>query len=98
MTVQRIFWMLLWLLLIPVLLVVGFLFFGIIAIIVICIIAFIVLLSVVIYLNRKFKYFISNVQTKTVKCEEKKVQKKHETKRTRKEKEIIIEYIEEKTK
>lgn len=91
---KRIMGILLSLLLIPFLLIVGFIFFGAIAVIVLTIIGLIILLSFLFYLNKKFKYFLYHVKSKGQQYTETKTEEKFH-KKTKKGEEIVIEQVEE---
>lgn len=91
---KRIIGILLSLLLIPFLLIVGFIFFGAIAVIVLTIIGLIILLSFLFYLNKKFKYFLYHVKSKGQQYTETKTEERFH-KKTKKGEEIVIEQVEE---
>lgn len=91
---KRIIGILLSLLLIPFLLIVGFIFFGAIAVIVLTIIGLIILLSFLFYLNKKFKYYMYHIKSKGQQYSETKSEEKFH-KKTKKGEEIVIEHVEE---
>ena len=80
---------------IPLIIIGAVLFFSVAAVIVLGIIGLVILLSCVVYINRKFKYAISQINSSAQK-KEKTAEKK--SKRTGKEHEVIIQDIEEREK
>ncbi len=102
MEIKKIIWILISIALIPIGIIIGGIFFGVIAIIVIGIIALFLFLSLVIYLNKKFRWFIRKIKGTTEEYTEQKEgaekakQPKSSARRSGNEEEIIIEQIEEK--
>ncbi len=80
---------------IPLIIIGAVLFFSVAAVIIIGIIGLVILLSFVVYMNRKFKYAISKINSSAQK-KERTTEKK--SKRTGKEHEVVIEYVEEREK
>lgn len=91
---KRIIGIVLSILLIPLFLVLGFIFFGAIAVIVLTIIGLVILLSFLFYLNKKFKYYLYHIKSKGEQYTETKTEKKFH-KKSEKGEEIVIEQVEE---
>lgn len=95
MELRKLIWIILGFILLPVVLAVGFLFFGIVAAIVLVIVVLFVLLSFIFYLNRRFKYALYKFRTNAPGYTSRTEQTIKKTKTKGKEEEIIIEQIEE---
>ena len=95
---KKLVWIIFGFILLPIVLAVGVFFFGIVVIIVLGIIALFVTLSLVIYLNRRFKHAMYQFRTKGSEYAEERVHEKktYKTQKKGKEEEIVIEHIEEK--
>ncbi|MFA6889333.1 MAG: hypothetical protein WC254_07600 [Candidatus Woesearchaeota archaeon] len=87
---KKLYWIL-GIILSPVLLVIGLIFFSIVAVIIIAIAILIGLLAFVMYLNKKFKYLVFRIKNSS----KNKENPEHKSNRTGKEHEVIIEQIEE---
>ncbi|MBI5073119.1 hypothetical protein HZA99_04835 [Candidatus Woesearchaeota archaeon] len=102
MEIKKLIWILISIALIPVGIIIGGIFFGVIAIIIIGIIALFLFLSLVIYLNKKFRWFIRTIKGTTQEYAEQEsrtqtaAKSKSSARRTGNEEEIVIEQIEEK--
>ncbi len=90
---KQVIWFILSLILIPIAVLLGLFFFSAVAVIVIAIIALIIVLSFIIYLNRKFKFMLSKIGPTKTDHEPKK--QKHTFYTPGKDKEVVVNYIEE---
>lgn len=95
MELRKIVWIILGFILLPVVLAVGFLFFGVIAAIVLSIILLFAILSFIFYLNRRFKYALYKFRTNAPEYERRTEQTIKKTKTKGKSEEVVIEQIEE---
>ncbi len=95
MELRKIIWIILGFILLPVVLAVGFLFFGIVAAIVLVIVLLFGLLSFIFYLNRRLKYALYKFRTNGPEYTQRTEQTIKKTKTKGKEEEVVIEHIEE---
>ena len=95
MGLKKILWIILGFILLPIALAVGFLFFGVVAAIILVIIVLFALLSFIFYLNRRFKYALYKFRTNGPSYTKQTEQTIKKTRNTGKEKEVVIEQIEE---
>lgn len=95
MELRKIIWIILGFILLPVVLAVGLLFFGIVASIVLVIVVLFALLSFIFYLHRRFKYALYTFRTNGPGYTQRTEQTIKKTKTKGKEQEVVIEQIEE---
>lgn len=96
MELRKIIWIVIGFILLPIVLAVGFLFFGIVAAIILSIVVLFALLSFIFYLHKRFKYalykFRTNAPGYTTQRPPETIKK---TKTKGREQEVVIEHIEE---
>lgn len=90
---KKIIWFILSIILIPIAILLGLFFFSAVAVIVIAILLLIIFLSIIIALNRKFKSMLSKIGTS--KTEEESKKQKNTFYTHGKDKEVVVNYIEE---
>ena len=95
MELRKIIWIIIGFILLPLVLAVGVLFFGVIAAIILIIVVLFALLSFIFYLNRRFKYALYKFRTNAPGYTQRTEQTIKKTKTKGKEEEVIIEQIEE---
>ncbi len=94
---KRIMWLLLSLIIIPLVIIAGIFFFSIVAAIIVAIVGLVVLLSLLMYFNKKFKYIVSKIKY-SVQNKEEAAEKQKKTKRNGREHEVVIEHVKEREK
>ena len=95
MELRKIIWIIIGFILLPLVLAVGVLFFGVIAAIILIIVVLFALLSFIFYLNRRFKYALYKFRTNAPGYTQRTEQTIKKTKTKGKGEEVVIEQIEE---